>query len=276
MEAVWRIEVEDFPAFIVVDDKGNDFLLRLHRRRKAQSPPLAFSRRRWFPAVSSGGAPLPYHRIVISARAWRFGLGLLWLGCLTSGGCGDSEETNPSVGGGGATNSAGSGSVGGAGGRGGEGGVDNDCGPIAIPPGGRVRRCAAAATGPSVEFSAVASTTSASTKTWCAPRVSTATSGAPARKPAPAPPCTVPTTTSARCIATWKTVSSAMGSRFCAATPEYASCVATTSPVTTSPCSVAQARAPPHAKKMCQRWTAPTPAAAPHVDRPLKPEHRDR
>ena len=25
MEAIWRIEVEDFPAFIVVDDKGNDF-----------------------------------------------------------------------------------------------------------------------------------------------------------------------------------------------------------------------------------------------------------
>ncbi len=25
MEAVWRIEVEDFPAFILVDDKGNDF-----------------------------------------------------------------------------------------------------------------------------------------------------------------------------------------------------------------------------------------------------------
>jgi fumarate hydratase class I len=25
MEAVWRIEVADFPAFIVVDDKGNDF-----------------------------------------------------------------------------------------------------------------------------------------------------------------------------------------------------------------------------------------------------------
>ncbi|MCY3607655.1 MAG: fumarate hydratase [Acidimicrobiaceae bacterium] len=25
MEAVWQIEVEDFPAFIVVDDKGNDF-----------------------------------------------------------------------------------------------------------------------------------------------------------------------------------------------------------------------------------------------------------
>ena len=25
MEAVWKIEVEDFPAFMVVDDKGNDF-----------------------------------------------------------------------------------------------------------------------------------------------------------------------------------------------------------------------------------------------------------
>ena len=25
MEAVWKVEVVDFPAFIVVDDKGNDF-----------------------------------------------------------------------------------------------------------------------------------------------------------------------------------------------------------------------------------------------------------
>jgi tartrate dehydratase beta subunit/fumarate hydratase class I family protein len=25
MEAVWKIDVKDFPAFIVVDDKGNDF-----------------------------------------------------------------------------------------------------------------------------------------------------------------------------------------------------------------------------------------------------------
>ena len=25
MEAIWQIEVENFPAFIVVDDKGNDF-----------------------------------------------------------------------------------------------------------------------------------------------------------------------------------------------------------------------------------------------------------
>ncbi len=29
MEAIWRIEVEDFPAFIIVDDKGNDFFQNL-------------------------------------------------------------------------------------------------------------------------------------------------------------------------------------------------------------------------------------------------------
>jgi len=31
MEAIWRIEVEDFPAFIVCDDKGNDFYADLMR-----------------------------------------------------------------------------------------------------------------------------------------------------------------------------------------------------------------------------------------------------
>ncbi|MGH3713642.1 MAG: fumarate hydratase [Micromonosporaceae bacterium] len=31
MEAVWKIEVEDFPAFIVVDDKGNDFFAETSR-----------------------------------------------------------------------------------------------------------------------------------------------------------------------------------------------------------------------------------------------------
>ncbi len=31
MEAVWKIEVEDFPAFIVVDDKGNDFYQQVGR-----------------------------------------------------------------------------------------------------------------------------------------------------------------------------------------------------------------------------------------------------
>jgi fumarate hydratase class I len=29
MEAIWRIEVEDFPAFVIVDDKGNDFFKQL-------------------------------------------------------------------------------------------------------------------------------------------------------------------------------------------------------------------------------------------------------
>lgn len=25
MEAIWKVQVKDFPAFIIVDDKGNDF-----------------------------------------------------------------------------------------------------------------------------------------------------------------------------------------------------------------------------------------------------------
>ena len=33
MEAIWRIEVQDFPAFIVVDDKGNDFYAELLQQR---------------------------------------------------------------------------------------------------------------------------------------------------------------------------------------------------------------------------------------------------
>ncbi len=35
MDAVWRIEVEDFPAFIVIDDKGNDFYADLMSVRPA-------------------------------------------------------------------------------------------------------------------------------------------------------------------------------------------------------------------------------------------------
>jgi fumarate hydratase, class I len=31
MEAVWKIEVQDFPAFIVVDDKGGDFFADVSR-----------------------------------------------------------------------------------------------------------------------------------------------------------------------------------------------------------------------------------------------------
>jgi fumarate hydratase, class I len=35
MEAVWKIEVRDFPAFIIIDDKGNDFFA------EASGPPLS-------------------------------------------------------------------------------------------------------------------------------------------------------------------------------------------------------------------------------------------
>ncbi len=35
MEAIWKIEVEDFPAFILVDDKGNDFFTEISEKCKA-------------------------------------------------------------------------------------------------------------------------------------------------------------------------------------------------------------------------------------------------
>jgi fumarate hydratase, class I len=41
MEAVWRIEVLDFPAFIVVDDKGNDFFQNLTGSVPSGKTPLA-------------------------------------------------------------------------------------------------------------------------------------------------------------------------------------------------------------------------------------------
>ncbi len=47
MEAVWRIEVEDFPAFIVVDDKGNDFFAEI-----AKPSVMTISRR---PDMDSAG-----------------------------------------------------------------------------------------------------------------------------------------------------------------------------------------------------------------------------
>lgn len=34
MEAIWKIEVEDFPAFILVDDKGNDFFTQIREKCK--------------------------------------------------------------------------------------------------------------------------------------------------------------------------------------------------------------------------------------------------
>ena len=36
MEAIWSIDVEDFPAFTVVDDKGNDFYAQINARRAGQ------------------------------------------------------------------------------------------------------------------------------------------------------------------------------------------------------------------------------------------------
>ncbi len=41
MEAVWKIEVEDFPAFIVVDDKGNDFFAEIIGGKQARGLPVA-------------------------------------------------------------------------------------------------------------------------------------------------------------------------------------------------------------------------------------------
>ncbi len=35
MEAIWKIEVEDFPAFILVDDKGNDFFTQIAEKCSA-------------------------------------------------------------------------------------------------------------------------------------------------------------------------------------------------------------------------------------------------
>jgi fumarate hydratase class I len=41
MEAVWKIEVVDFPAFIVVDDKGNDFFAGLRGKPESKHLPVA-------------------------------------------------------------------------------------------------------------------------------------------------------------------------------------------------------------------------------------------
>ncbi len=49
MEAIWKIEVEDFPAFILVDDKGNDFFQQIQTSQCARcvSNPRRPSGRRW-------------------------------------------------------------------------------------------------------------------------------------------------------------------------------------------------------------------------------------
>jgi len=37
MEAVFRVEIEDFPAFIVINDKGEDFYSDIAEKRVALS-----------------------------------------------------------------------------------------------------------------------------------------------------------------------------------------------------------------------------------------------
>jgi fumarate hydratase, class I len=44
MEAVWKIEVHDFPAFIVVDDKGNDFFGQVAASVAAAGTPVALKK----------------------------------------------------------------------------------------------------------------------------------------------------------------------------------------------------------------------------------------
>ena len=40
MEAIWRIEVEDFPAFIVIDGAGNDFYAGLIEKGRGAALPV--------------------------------------------------------------------------------------------------------------------------------------------------------------------------------------------------------------------------------------------
>ena len=51
MEAIWKIEVEDFPAFILVDNKGNDFF----NRSNPSARPQIISRDKF---LYNGGAAL--------------------------------------------------------------------------------------------------------------------------------------------------------------------------------------------------------------------------
>jgi fumarate hydratase class I len=41
MEAIWRIEVQDFPAFTIIDAEGNDFYAGLIEKGRPASLALA-------------------------------------------------------------------------------------------------------------------------------------------------------------------------------------------------------------------------------------------
>ena len=60
MEAVWKIDVVDFPAFIVVDDKGNDFFQQVKAEAALRATPVAAAltgRALRQPEVVDGGSP---------------------------------------------------------------------------------------------------------------------------------------------------------------------------------------------------------------------------
>ena len=67
MEAIWKIEVEDFPAFILVDNKGNDFFKQLPPPAPSAKPaprhaPCDACRKRHSPAVRQTGGDFFAHR----------------------------------------------------------------------------------------------------------------------------------------------------------------------------------------------------------------------
>jgi fumarate hydratase, class I len=57
MEAVWKIEVRDFPAFIVVDDKGNDFFGGSGGRPPGQHSGDVTTAKQPLPILTIGSAP---------------------------------------------------------------------------------------------------------------------------------------------------------------------------------------------------------------------------
>ena len=85
MEAAWRIEVEDFPAFIVVDDKGNDFFKHLSpdgKRTARQTMAISFiDDRPTGRAIGTLSWPTEPGRRW-TARSWR-----RWQHCFRRGAC---------------------------------------------------------------------------------------------------------------------------------------------------------------------------------------------
>ncbi len=73
MEAIWKIEVEDFPAFILVYDKGNDFPADLQSSQRARAA--------LYVADSAGGNMIRYlcRRIRASALSGIYTVVLLSL-----------------------------------------------------------------------------------------------------------------------------------------------------------------------------------------------------